>query len=120
MRISVFVVAVYLLTLPMGLSALESRCFTDYKDIVADGSSQVFVSTEGRDDLFFTQDGNMIPSQKKPAIIRASFPYSMTSTLSSFPLNQSNTLTDDISSSQIEVDPLMASDGLSITLNFGS
>ncbi len=78
-----------IIALPLSVSALETRCFTEYTSISASGSSPLFITTEKRDDLFFTQDGHIIPSKVQPSITRETYPYSLTSSLAAFPLEKS-------------------------------
>ncbi len=76
--------------------------------------------TQKRDDLFFTQDGHIIPSRIQPSITRETYPYSLASSIGAFPLEQSWLLLDDISETAIEIDPLMAPWWFSLVLDFGS
>ncbi len=107
------------LIFPSTIWAVESRCFTEYADIENTGSSPFFVTTDERDDLFFVSDSSLVPSKIKPSIMRESFPYTLTSSLLTFPVTKVWLLTDDVRTTAIEIDPLMAPSGFSITLDFG-
>lgn len=98
--------------------ALEPKCFTEYSEFLHSWSTQVMISTEERNDLFFADTNGIIPSKIKPLISRKDFPYTITSDVSIISQNAISSLIDDIESSQIEVDPLIAPNGFSFTLTF--
>ncbi len=84
-----FLLLASIIALPLSVSALETRCFTEYTSISASRSSPFFVTTEKRDDLFFTQNTHVIPSRIQPSITRESYLYSLTASITSFPLEKS-------------------------------
>lgn len=108
----------FLAFVPSSIFALEPQCFIEYAEFTQSGSSPLFVSTEERDDLFFVQNQSIIPSQIKPLVIRSRVPYTLSSNIDAVSQGTVSILTDDISTSQIEIAPLMAPDGFTMTLNF--
>ncbi len=113
-----FIPLFLLVFIPGNIFALEPQCFTEYTDFKQSGSSPLFVSTEERDDLFFVQNQSIIPSRIKPLVIRSGLPYTLSSNIDAISQSMLPVLVDDITSSQIEITPLMAPDGFTMTLSF--
>lgn len=109
---------IVLFLIPIQSFAFDRSCFTDYTEVSYTGSLPLFVSTEKRDDLFFVQNNEIIPAKFKPSVKREILNYSLSSSIVNFPLEKAWLLIDDISSTNIEVNPIMAWDGFFLTLDF--
>lgn len=96
-------------------SALEVQCFTDYASFSSDSDSVVVSTTTNFDDLFFTQDGIVVPSRQKDIVEKVQYPYTLNSNVV---FDSINRLTDDIPGTSIEIQPTQAIDGISLTLDF--
>lgn len=94
--------------LPLSSFALESACFTEYAPIVSNRVTEAYITTEHRDDLFFIQDGQMIPSHEKAYIVRNILPYHILSDIDLIGPSNTGALTDDLDTTEIEIDPLSA------------
>ncbi len=115
-----FIPLFFLFFLPSHIFALEPQCFTEYAEFTQSGSSPLFVSTDERDDLFFTIENSLIPSRIKPLVIRWGVPYTITSDIDAVSQSTVSALIDDISTSQIEITPLQSPNWFTLTLSFTS
>lgn len=118
MRIQYIIFLVCFAVFPSRIFAIESQCFTHYAEVSHTGSSPIFVVTEERNDLFFTVENQIIPSKNKPFVMRSDFKYTLQSNISDLMQSKVGLLIDDISTSQIQIDPIIAPDGFSMTLSF--
>lgn len=118
MRIYSIVFLSCLALFPIRGFTIESQCFTHYSEFSQSGSSPIFVVTDERNDLFFTSENQIIPSKNKPFVMRSDFKYLLESDISEISQSSMSILTDDIVTSQIQVDPIIIPDGFSLTLNF--
>ena len=118
MRILYIVFLTCLALFPIRGFTIETQCFTHYSEFSQTGSSPIFVVTDERSDLFFTSENQIIPSKNKPFVMRSEIKYTLESNISEVSQSQISILTDDITNSQIQIDPIMIPDGFTMTLNF--
>lgn len=118
MRILYIVLLTCLALFPIRGFTIETQCFTHYSEFSQTGSSPIFVVTDERSDLFFTSENQIIPSKNKPFVMRSEIKYTLESNISEVSQSQISILTDDITNSQIQIDPIMIPDGFTMTLNF--
>ncbi len=98
-------------------SALDSRCFTEYAEVPSDNVGNIF-SVWAWDNIFFVQDGTIIPSWLKSSIVRRSYDYTLSNSLAKNVIDQKSALIDDLRETQLRIDPVDAPSWFDITLSF--
>jgi hypothetical protein len=116
MRFFLFSV-VFFIAAPLSTFALDWQCFTHVAEWMAH-QTDLYVATPQNDSLIFTQDHHIIPAKIHSFLDHSDISYVLKSENSKFSLQGITALTDDLSSTSIQVDPTDAPDGFSFVVHF--